>query len=344
MAYDNKSSAELEREVAEQRNRVENRLGEIRDRLSPGQLLDEALSYSKQGGAEFAGNLGKQISANPLPAALVGIGLAWLISSTMNPQPVQQQPMRSRYRDENDYPYARLSTGGVRRVRHQADEAGKWWSEFETDNGNTFRAQSDELGNRAGHFVDEAGKKFSGFIDDTGNRVRQFQDESGNRLDDALGWASHTWQDSQAGLGEQMQHLGSAAGQFGSNIASGTRQLGGSVQQQTDQMTRQITRLFDEQPLIAGALAFAAGAALGATLPHTAQEDQLLGEQADEVKRQASKTAGKLYQQGKQKAEEVYEDVADKAGQVYGETKDRVANLANNSTAGGTGNGGATTH
>ena len=54
MTYENKSSAELEREVEAQRNRVEARLGEIKDRLSPGQLLDEALSYTKHGGAHFA--------------------------------------------------------------------------------------------------------------------------------------------------------------------------------------------------------------------------------------------------------------------------------------------------
>ena len=66
-----KTSADVEREVNEQRSRVEARIGEIRDRLSPGQLLDEALSYTKDGGSQFVGNLGSQISANPMPVALV---------------------------------------------------------------------------------------------------------------------------------------------------------------------------------------------------------------------------------------------------------------------------------
>ena len=77
MSYDSetKSSAELEREVQAQRNRVEARIGEIKDRLSPGQLLDEALAYTKDGGSHFASNLGHTISANPLPAALLGVSL-----------------------------------------------------------------------------------------------------------------------------------------------------------------------------------------------------------------------------------------------------------------------------
>ena len=51
-----KSSAELEREVSAQRDRVEARIGEIKDRLSPGQLIDEVLSYTKDGGGKFASN------------------------------------------------------------------------------------------------------------------------------------------------------------------------------------------------------------------------------------------------------------------------------------------------
>ncbi len=56
MTYDSnsKSSAQLEREVEQQRDRVEARLSEIKERLSPGQLLDEALAYTKNGGANFA--------------------------------------------------------------------------------------------------------------------------------------------------------------------------------------------------------------------------------------------------------------------------------------------------
>ena len=121
MTYDNKSSADLEREVTEQRSRVEARIGEIKDKLSPGQLLDEALSYTKHGGAHFASNLGSQISANPLPAALVGIGLAWLISSTANGHTQTASNAADFGYDDHSYPYARVS-GGLKRVNHQADD------------------------------------------------------------------------------------------------------------------------------------------------------------------------------------------------------------------------------
>jgi hypothetical protein len=105
------------------------------------------------------------------------------------------------------------------------------------------------------------------------------------------------------------------------------------VQQQSDMLSRQIASLFEQQPLVAGALAFAAGAALGATLPHTPQEDQLIGEQADKVRRQAGRAAANLYERGKERAADLYEDVSEKAGDLYGEAKDRVNNLGNGPTS-----------
>src|SRR3569623_1843930 len=107
-----KSAAELDRETQEQRDRIEARIGEIKQRLSPGQLMDEVLSYTKDGGNRFVSNFGAQVSANPIPAALVGIGLAWLMSSNAN---AQSQPVVRAVSEDEDYPYARVDSGGLRR-------------------------------------------------------------------------------------------------------------------------------------------------------------------------------------------------------------------------------------
>jgi len=334
MTQDSKSSAELEREVQQQRSRVEQRIGEIKDRLSPGQLLDEALSYTKHGGANFASNFGQQVSANPIPATLIGIGVAWLMSSNINGN-AQAATSAADHGEYGDYPYASITGGGIRRISHKADEAGQWWSEFETGAGRRYKAKSNSLGERAGHFTDEAGKMFSGFIDDAGNRVREFQDEAGNRLGDARGWANHSWRDVQQSIGDGLNSVGTAAKQAMSGVTSGSRQLGGTVQTQTDQLTRQIANLFDQQPLIAGALAFAAGAALGAALPHTDQEDQLVGKHGDKLRKQAGSAAGKLYEEGKGRVGEMYDEASGKAGEIYDDAKERVAEIGR--PAGGVG-------
>ena len=99
--------------------------------------------------------------------------------------------------------------------------------------------------------------------------------------------------------------------------------------------------LFEEQPLVAGALALAVGAAIGAALPRTRVEDDYLGEQSDtlmqeaervfaEEKEKLTKVAGAAKAEAKQIADEVKSDAHDAAGQ--GKTvADAVADKAKSS-------------
>ena len=60
---------------------------ELQERLSPGQVLDDLMGYFRGSeGAVFGRNLMDSVQSNPLPAALTGIGLTWLIVSSLHPQ------------------------------------------------------------------------------------------------------------------------------------------------------------------------------------------------------------------------------------------------------------------
>lgn len=307
-----KNSAELEREVEAQRNRVEQTIGEIQDRLSPGQLVDELLSYTKHGGGEFAANLGRTMTANPMPVALLGISLAWLMAGGKSGDSAGTRG--NGYHRTESQPMATTSGSGLQRVSHGVDDAGDWYSEFVDDAGRKYRARSDESGKRFGHFADDTGKLFAGFVDEAGQRVQLFRDESGNALDAASGWASHTWHD-----------LRDAVVQGGGDVADSAARLGGDMQARADRITRDAIRTLEEQPLVAAALAFAAGAALGAVLPHTREEDEMLGDTSDKVKREAGSMAGRLYEQGKEQAAELYEGASEKADEVYQQAKSTIA-------------------
>src|SRR5215217_6826033 len=76
-----RTSADLQREIDADRQRIEQRIGAIQERMSPGQLVDEVIAYAKDsGGGEYVSNLGKALKANPLPVALMGVSLAWLMA------------------------------------------------------------------------------------------------------------------------------------------------------------------------------------------------------------------------------------------------------------------------
>ena len=97
-----KSAAELEREVEAQRAQVEDNLDQLQDRLSPGQMMDQLFDYARKGnGAAFTRNLGRSMRDNPMPVALIGVGMAWLMAgggATGTGGPSR----RSRYDDDDD--------------------------------------------------------------------------------------------------------------------------------------------------------------------------------------------------------------------------------------------------
>ena len=76
---------DLERKIAEERARVGATLDELQRRLTPGQMVDEVLRHGRGAGTDFIANLSRTLAANPLPAALVGVGLLWLLISPHPP-------------------------------------------------------------------------------------------------------------------------------------------------------------------------------------------------------------------------------------------------------------------
>jgi len=71
---------QLERETEEARTSLSKTLDELRSRMTPGQLLDQLTDRLNDGApAEFAHNLKNQTVKNPLPVAIMGVSLAWLM-------------------------------------------------------------------------------------------------------------------------------------------------------------------------------------------------------------------------------------------------------------------------
>ncbi|MGK9234415.1 hypothetical protein KXS07_22915 [Inquilinus limosus] len=71
---------QLERESEQCRAALRDCISELRQRMTPGHVLDEVLGYTRDSsGAAFVENLKHRAVDNPLPLALVGTGLAWLM-------------------------------------------------------------------------------------------------------------------------------------------------------------------------------------------------------------------------------------------------------------------------
>ena len=303
------TAAELQREIDADRARIEEQLHAIEKRLSPGQLIDELIDYTKHsGGAEYVGNLGKALKTNPIPVALMGISLAWLMAKT----PQQTAEASDSADSTEEYPLAAV-TGTVRRVGPVQEGAGGRYSHFSDDSGKRFRALTDVAGRRAGHFLDESGRIYRGFADAAGKQIDEIRDEAGTLLDEASGWASRSWRQVSRSA-EKMQTTIAATGE--------------TLYEQNARLNTLIQRHFRDQPLVGGALAFAAGATIGAALPHTRQEDETIGKTSDSIREDLSDTAGMAIDRAVEAGSEVYERALDVVSDVHQAAKERIATEA----------------
>ena len=310
-----KSSAELQREIDEERNRIGSRIDAIQDRLSPGQLIDELLNYGKKsGGAEYLHNLGTAMKTNPVPVALMGASMVWLMA---------QQNTGSRHESDTDpydtevYPLY-PARGTVRRLGPPQGDGDARYSHFSDDSGKRLRALTDAAGHRAGHFVDEAGQTYRGFMDAGGRQVDQILDESGKALDTASGWASSTWRKVKSASSQMGAGASSAASSAGEGMAS----AGADMRQRSMEINDALMRQFRDQPLVGGALAFAVGAAIGAALPSTETEDAAVGETADKVRKAAAENTSRAVDKGSEMASEKLAAASAAASEGYQAARD----------------------
>jgi ElaB/YqjD/DUF883 family membrane-anchored ribosome-binding protein len=69
----------IEADVNASRHRLNDTLAALGDKLSPGQMLDEALGLAQGQAGEFAKKLGGQVKDNPLPTLLIAAGVGMLL-------------------------------------------------------------------------------------------------------------------------------------------------------------------------------------------------------------------------------------------------------------------------
>lgn len=304
LASEYPTSSDIEREIEEDRLRIEEKITAIQQRISPGQMLDEAMNYVKSsGGAEYFANLGSSLKTNPIPVALMGISLAWLMANPGN--------SGSSY-DEESYPLATVE-GDVRRIGPPEADGEHRYSHFADSTGKRFKALTDETGRRAGHFIDESGKTYRGFADATGRQIHDIRDEAGKVFEEASGWAAKAWR--QAGTAAR------SMGRSATGAASQTWEHAG-------RLNENLIERFRDQPLIGGALAFAAGAAIGAALPSTRTEDEMIGDVSDDVRERLSEQASRTLDQAENTTSDIYHKVTSVASDVHDVARQRIAEEA----------------
>jgi hypothetical protein len=262
-----KSAAEIEREVKQERAHVERTLDELQERLSPGQLVDQAVTYLRgSGGADFMRNLGEVVKRNPVPLALVGVGVAWMMLGDRSGR--RDRYARPSYWDEDDdLGYAELYED---ELYYEDDVYGAGTTAYGADtSASGERASGDGWSDRAKATAESAKEKAA----ELGGRARGLAEEARA----GAGRLSATARERLARARELAARAGEGrarASRYGRRASQG------------------LLDTFHEHPLLLGGIGLAIGAALGSALPPSESEDRLLGRTRDRLKRQAA-TAGR---------------------------------------------------
>ncbi len=270
----------IERDLDQTRARLDNRLSELQDRLSPGQVLDDLMGYFRGSeGADFGRSLLDNVRANPLPAAVTGIGLAWLMAtgprSAAGPTPAGSGGVRVYYPRTPAF-----DEGGHEAMAERLRSAEQ-----------TVSRHPDEANHAYTERLDQARGQAMGLA----RHAQETTESFGQRIRDVLASAAQALGGGASGLRDQAGAAagaaGNAVGSLGAGLRGGVQAAGGAAQgsvqwaggalsqggQSASAAGGNLLAALTDSPVLLGALGVAAGALLGALLPQSEQEGAALG-------------------------------------------------------------------
>jgi ElaB/YqjD/DUF883 family membrane-anchored ribosome-binding protein len=157
---------------------------------------------------------------------------------------------------------------------------------------------------------------------DTSPSGRGIKDKLSDAASGVAERASETIEDVRGVASEKMTDI---AGTLSDAAAGAADQIGDTYNRTRDN----VIDLLDRHPMLAGAVAFAVGGLLASSLPVTRQENRVLGETSDDIKRRTQELASEGLGQAKVAARQIYEETASQVRE-QGLTPDVAASSVQN--------------
>ena len=314
----------IREEIRETRARVGETLEQLGERLNPRVLKEQVTTEVKQGIRDAtigkvetmtkkagkriqAGNLSlmERVRENPVPAAMIAIGIGWLIMSKRSRRDIDTLQESSYDYSADDYTafeggYA--VTGSAPRI--ETVSSYQFRSEDELDDmGHGLHAQGAQsagVGGKASHAAD---------------RAREAAEQAAERAKDVAGQAADRMKQAAGSAQERARSLADTASVKARGIAGSVKQGVSSGAQRTSAAARDTARrtkeTYQESPLALGAVAMALGVAAGLAIPVSDREVQLMGDARDQVVDRVRGMARETVDKVETVAERVFEETRD---------------------------------
>jgi ElaB/YqjD/DUF883 family membrane-anchored ribosome-binding protein len=284
--YSEKSNEAIEADIHETRQRMDQTLDRLIDRLQPRHLLNDLLDFwqsrrSRRGpgdGHHIAESIREntrkasqtlvhQVRDNPVPSLLIGAGIAWLIfdRSRSDDQPVWSQPSQDLYGDE-DYDIA---------MNYQSPSATARDSEATGQHATSHLAEARD---KAGEVAGQARHK----LRQAGQHLRERARHRSQYIRARTSHATHEMQDRVRDTYERAQER---------------------VREGYARTQAQLKQAAHMHPLATGAACLGMGLLAGFLLPKSERENRWFGDVSESVRHRVRETGKDLVDRGKHVAE-----------------------------------------
>lgn len=230
-------------------------------------------------GANFVRDLGEAARQNPISAALIGMGMVWMLGGGE----VAKK--------------AGAALGGSKRVsRRGAREA----SQYIQSSAGSAKSAAHSMGNAMSAAAQNVGDSASSAVD----RVSEFGGKQAAAIGSGIASAAQNVGESAASvLGTVSQLGGKQAGEI-SEYAQSIPDAGAGV---FKTVSSNMSELFRTQPLALGVVGLAIGAGIAAALPVSEMESSYLGETSDALKKSAADLVSEQASRAKNVAKDAME-------------------------------------
>jgi len=341
---DQRSPKDIERDIEQQRAGLKNSIEDLQERFSLDGIVQQLTDQFRQHGGDIGASVSRSVRENPMALALTGVGLAWMIFGN-NDRPQRMVSRNGRHQDR--YSRARQdwshddddrfgasafdgrnhdSQPGMARGIAGSGSQPAWMHSYDDpygtsdddndDGGMADRARA--MGASVSQGASSMGRAASDHAATMGQSVSDRARSARDSIADASDRASERAAKLRRQLAEGTESLGEEARARVIAARERAHEARTAAMEYARQGGRKAADLYREQPLIAGALALALGAAVAAALPRTRLEDEYMGDESDALIDEAER----MFEEERAKVTKVAKAAMDEVGVIVDEAKD----------------------
>lgn len=312
--YREPDSREIKAEIEQTRSEMDRTVDELTEQLRPRHILDSVLDRFKSGdGGNYlrssartaAVSTGKwlvhEIGRHPLPAALIGAGVTWLIMEETG----GSEKIGDKISDSLAKRRAAKESIARRRSLYQEPEAISGEQLMVNEPGfekTTSPGLRNEMDVEFGCPTDLPGES-TGRIEDVKGRVSDAASRAKAKMSETAGKVSDWSKEKMHRLGQKREEARGRLSESGERLRYEMRDRMERVKSRASMSRDRASEIVDEYPLIVGISAMAVGLLVGLSIPSSRRERRILGEKASHLREQVRETAEHVVERGKEAIE-----------------------------------------